>query len=68
MAVASEEEKLALLRAHPDLAGRAAIAKELTAESTEEQVTPRLYHSSRLPGVPASFGRTAEPFPLRTVI
>ena len=31
------EEQLALLRAHPDLAGKAAIAGELTAESTEEQ-------------------------------
>ena len=31
------EEKLALIRAHPDLAGRAAIAGELTGASTEEQ-------------------------------
>jgi len=34
---ASEAEKLALLNAHPDLAGKAAIAGELTAESTDEQ-------------------------------
>lgn len=34
---ASEEEQLALLRAHPDLAGKAAIAGDLTKESTEEQ-------------------------------
>ena len=34
---ASDEEKLALLCAHPDLAGRAAMAGDLTAESTEEQ-------------------------------
>jgi 2-oxo-4-hydroxy-4-carboxy-5-ureidoimidazoline decarboxylase len=34
---ASDDEKLALLCAHPDLAGRAALAKELTAESAEEQ-------------------------------
>lgn len=33
----TDEEKLQLLRAHPDLAGKAAIAKELTAESNEEQ-------------------------------
>lgn len=34
---ASEEEQLELLRAHPDLAGKAALAGDLTAESTEEQ-------------------------------
>jgi len=33
----SEEEKLRLIRNHPDLAGRAAIAGELTAASTSEQ-------------------------------
>jgi OHCU decarboxylase len=32
-----EETQLALLRAHPELAGKAAIAGELTAESTREQ-------------------------------
>jgi len=34
---ATEEEQLGLLHAHPDLAGKAALAGELTAESTEEQ-------------------------------
>jgi 2-oxo-4-hydroxy-4-carboxy-5-ureidoimidazoline decarboxylase len=34
---ASPEEQLALIRAHPDLAGRAALAGELTAESAGEQ-------------------------------
>ena len=34
---ASKERRLALIRAHPDLAGRASIAGELTAESTAEQ-------------------------------
>lgn len=34
---ASDDEKTALLRAHPDLAGRAAVAGELTADSTAEQ-------------------------------
>ena len=34
------QEKLVLLRAHPDLAGKAAVAGQLTAESTEEQVKP----------------------------
>ena len=34
---ASESEKLALLRAHPELAGRAAIRRKLTADSTHEQ-------------------------------
>ena len=33
----SNEQKLAWIRAHPDLAGRAAIAGELTGASTEEQ-------------------------------
>ena len=34
---APEAEKLALIRAHPELAGKAAIAKALTAESLSEQ-------------------------------
>jgi N-carbamoyl-L-amino-acid hydrolase len=34
---ASEAEQLTLIRAHPELAGRAAVRKELTAESTREQ-------------------------------
>lgn len=34
---ASEDERLSLLRAHPELAGKAAIASELTAESRGEQ-------------------------------
>ena len=34
---ASEEQQLELIRAHPDLAGKAQIAGELTAESTDEQ-------------------------------
>lgn len=34
---ASEDKQLALIRAHPDLAGKAQIAGELTADSTTEQ-------------------------------
>jgi OHCU decarboxylase len=34
---ASEEERLGVLRAHPDLAGRLAIAGELTQDSKQEQ-------------------------------
>ncbi|QYF94293.1 allantoate amidohydrolase [Massilia sp. PAMC28688] len=34
---ASMEEQLGLIRAHPELAGKAAIAGELTQESTQEQ-------------------------------
>src|SRR5687767_14167781 len=34
--------RLELIRAHPDLAGRAAIAGELTPESTREQASARL--------------------------
>ena len=40
--LASEDEQLALLRAHPELAGKAAIAGELTAESTGEQAASGL--------------------------
>ena len=37
LAAATHEEKLALIRAHPDLAGRAALQGELTDDSTNEQ-------------------------------
>jgi 2-oxo-4-hydroxy-4-carboxy-5-ureidoimidazoline decarboxylase len=37
VAAAGEPAQLALIRAHPDLAGRAAIAEQLTAESAREQ-------------------------------
>ena len=36
---ADDQAKLTLIRAHPDLAGRAAIAGELTADSTAEQAS-----------------------------
>ncbi len=36
---ASHERKLALIRAHPDLAGKAAISGELTEESSAEQAS-----------------------------
>jgi N-carbamoyl-L-amino-acid hydrolase len=39
---ASEDEQLSLLRAHPELAGKAAIAGDLTAESTGEQAASGL--------------------------
>ncbi len=39
---ASEEERLGVLRAHPDLAGKLAKAKRLTAESTAEQASAGL--------------------------
>ena len=39
---ASRKQKMALIRAHPDLAGRAAIAGELTASSTAEQASAGL--------------------------
>ncbi|MEK9726247.1 MAG: 2-oxo-4-hydroxy-4-carboxy-5-ureidoimidazoline decarboxylase [Rhodospirillaceae bacterium] len=35
--LASEDERLGVLKAHPDLAGKLAAAKRLTAESTAEQ-------------------------------
>lgn len=39
---ASAERQLALIRAHPDLAGKAQIAGELTEDSTEEQTSAGL--------------------------
>jgi 2-oxo-4-hydroxy-4-carboxy-5-ureidoimidazoline decarboxylase len=39
---ATPEERLALIRAHPELAGKAAIDKTLTAESTAEQASAGL--------------------------
>jgi 2-oxo-4-hydroxy-4-carboxy-5-ureidoimidazoline decarboxylase len=36
------EQQLALIRAHPDLAGKAAMAGELTAESSREQASAGL--------------------------
>jgi 2-oxo-4-hydroxy-4-carboxy-5-ureidoimidazoline decarboxylase len=36
---ANEAERLALIRAHPELAGKAAIDRTLTAESTAEQAS-----------------------------
>jgi 2-oxo-4-hydroxy-4-carboxy-5-ureidoimidazoline decarboxylase len=39
---ASEELQLRLIRAHPDLAGKAQIAGELTADSTDEQASAGL--------------------------
>jgi OHCU decarboxylase len=38
----ADEQKRALILAHPDLAGRLALAKTLTAESTEEQASAGL--------------------------
>ncbi len=43
---ATREEQLGLIRAHPELAGKAAIAGELTAESTGEQAKAGLNQCS----------------------
>ncbi|QOY95489.1 allantoate amidohydrolase [Massilia sp. UMI-21] len=43
---ATQDEQLALLRAHPELAGKAAIAGELTVESTGEQAASGLNRCS----------------------
>jgi len=42
MRAASRERQLALIRAHPDLAGRLAQQNQLTAESTREQASAGL--------------------------
>ncbi|WP_374433189.1 2-oxo-4-hydroxy-4-carboxy-5-ureidoimidazoline decarboxylase [Inhella sp.] len=46
LAVASREAQLGLIRAHPELAGKAMVAGALTAESTGEQARAGLTHCS----------------------
>jgi N-carbamoyl-L-amino-acid hydrolase len=43
VSVASLDEQLDLIRAHPELAGKAAVAGQLTAESTSEQARSGLH-------------------------
>ena len=43
---ASREQQITLLRAHPELAGKAMLAKALTAESSNEQSVSGLTHCS----------------------
>jgi 2-oxo-4-hydroxy-4-carboxy-5-ureidoimidazoline decarboxylase len=52
---ASDAEKLALIRSHPELAGRAAIRGELTAESRQEQGGVGLDHCT-----PEEFARLTD--------
>ena len=52
---AAEDTRLALVRAHPELAGKAAIRGELTADSTSEQSGAGLAHCS-----PGEFTRLHE--------
>ncbi len=44
---ATHERKLALIRAHPDLAGKAAISGELTEESSAEQASAEIDQCSQ---------------------
>lgn len=53
---APPEERLALVRAHPDLAGKAAVAGELTPESADEQASAGLDRLT--PEEYEAFGRT----------
>ncbi|HET9045566.1 MAG TPA: 2-oxo-4-hydroxy-4-carboxy-5-ureidoimidazoline decarboxylase [Casimicrobiaceae bacterium] len=55
VAGANEARQLALIRAHPELAGKALVRKELTAESTGEQAGAGLTDCS-----PAEFARLAD--------
>ncbi|OUS34091.1 OHCU decarboxylase ['Osedax' symbiont bacterium Rs2_46_30_T18] len=55
VAAASKHEKLALINAHPDLAGKAAVAGELTAESTAEQASAGISNCS-----PAEYSQFTE--------
>jgi len=43
---ASREQQLSLIRAHPELAGKAMVSQSLTAESSNEQSTAGLTHCS----------------------
>ena len=43
---AAREAQLGLIRAHPELAGKAMVARSLTAESTDEQTRSGLTHCS----------------------
>jgi 2-oxo-4-hydroxy-4-carboxy-5-ureidoimidazoline decarboxylase len=52
---ASADEKLALIRAHPELAGRAMVRDELTADSSAEQSGAGLTRCS-----PAEFARLTD--------
>ncbi len=45
---AGSEQQLALIRAHPDLAGKAQVAGELTADSTAEQASAGLDQCSKV--------------------
>ena len=45
---ADTEQQLELIRAHPDLAGKAQIAGELTEDSTEEQASAGLDQCSKV--------------------
>lgn len=47
VSAATDAERLALIRAHPELAGKAAIAGTLTAESSGEQATAGLDRCSK---------------------
>ncbi|MEJ7929283.1 2-oxo-4-hydroxy-4-carboxy-5-ureidoimidazoline decarboxylase [Ramlibacter sp. AN1015] len=52
VASADRERQLALIRAHPELAGKAMVSRSLTAESTDEQSRAGLTHCS-----PAEFDK-----------
>ena len=45
---AAPEKQLALIRAHPDLAGKAQVAGELTPDSTDEQASAGLDQCSKV--------------------
>jgi len=47
VARASQDQKLSLLRAHPELAGKAMVSNSLTAESKNEQTQSGLTHCSQ---------------------
>jgi 2-oxo-4-hydroxy-4-carboxy-5-ureidoimidazoline decarboxylase len=55
MHAASRDEQLALIRAHPELAGRAMVRNELTADSADEQSGAGLTQCS-----PEELGRLVE--------
>ncbi|MEA2574075.1 MAG: 2-oxo-4-hydroxy-4-carboxy-5-ureidoimidazoline decarboxylase [Chloroflexia bacterium] len=60
---ATQEPQLSLIRAHPDLVGRAALSGSLTPESTREQASAGLDRLS--PEEVATFGRLNEQYKAR---
>jgi len=65
VADASPEDQLSLIRSHPDLVGRAALAGTLTRESTGEQLAAGLDPNALTAGEVDAFARANEAYTLK---